>query len=109
MDNKQFIILIVVVLICCCIVAGAIYFGLSNQKPPVNATANLTADNNTTNITEDVQSSNQSAVDWAHENQVDGVNRYQSDRADESINKYAGQGSHGGPGSGHCPACDPYA
>ena len=67
MDNKQFIILIAVVLICCCIVAGAIYFGLSNQKPTVNTTANVTAENNTTNITanltEDAQNSDSNVVE----------------------------------------------
>ena len=76
MDNKQFIILIVVVLICCCIVAGAIYFGLSNQKPIVNATANVTADNNTTNVTanltEEVENAESSSNQYKEGDQYKG-------------------------------------
>ncbi|MDO5849427.1 MAG: hypothetical protein Q4P18_07820 [Methanobrevibacter sp.] len=118
MNNKQLIVIVIAIIAAGCIVAGAIYFSNSNSEP-----TNMTIANNTTNITENEsgeidktvestsnkQNSQDDAVEWAHKNQIDGKSRYQSDRADESIRQTQNDPSHGGPGSGHCPACDPYA
>ena len=70
MNNNQLIIIVIAILVAGGIIGGAIYFGLVNQIPQVNAKVNITEDNNTTNITanitEDSQSSNEESGSESH-------------------------------------------
>ena len=51
MNNKQLIIIVIAIIIAGCIIAGAIAYTFKPLEQ-VNATVNITENNNTTNITE---------------------------------------------------------